>query len=56
MDVLLEGRTAQTLATLQEGLQSRQLPIPAALPLFASGIGGLGFMAWRRKRKARAFA
>ena len=31
-------------------------PIPAALPLFASGIGGLGFMAWRRKRKACAVA
>jgi hypothetical protein len=31
-------------------------PVPAALPLFASGIGGLGFIAWRRKRKARAVA
>ena len=29
-------------------------PLPAALPLFAAGIGGLGLLGWRRKRKARA--
>jgi hypothetical protein len=29
-------------------------PIPAALPLFASGLGALGFIGWRRKRKAQA--
>jgi hypothetical protein len=33
-----------------------QTPLPAALPLFASGAGVLGFMGWRRKRKAIAFA
>jgi hypothetical protein len=32
------------------------IPIPAALPLFATGIGGLGLLAWRRKRKAQAVA
>jgi hypothetical protein len=26
-------------------------PLPAALPLFASGLGALGFARWRRKRK-----
>jgi hypothetical protein len=31
-------------------------PLPAALPLFASGIGGLGLLSWRRKRKAQATA
>jgi hypothetical protein len=25
-------------------------PLPAALPLFGSGLAGLGFVAWRRKR------
>lgn len=29
-------------------------PIPAALPLFATGLGGLGLLGWRRKRKAFA--
>jgi hypothetical protein len=29
-------------------------PLPAALPLFATGIVGLGLLGWRRKRKARA--
>jgi hypothetical protein len=27
-------------------------PLPAALPLFATGIGGLGLLGWRRKRTA----
>jgi hypothetical protein len=31
-------------------------PLPAALPLFATGIGGLGLLGWRRKRKAQAVA
>jgi hypothetical protein len=29
-------------------------PLPAALPLFASGLGALGLIGWRRKRKAQA--
>jgi hypothetical protein len=29
-------------------------PLPAALPLFASGFGVIGPMMWRRKRKAFA--
>lgn len=29
-------------------------PIPATLPLFATGLGGLGLLGWRRKRKATA--
>jgi hypothetical protein len=31
-------------------------PLPAALPLFATGIGGLGLLGWRRKRNAQAVA
>ena len=31
-------------------------PLPAALPLFATGLGGLGLLGWRRKRKAEAAA
>jgi hypothetical protein len=29
-------------------------PLPATLPLFATGIGGLGLLGWRRRRKAQA--
>ena len=28
------------------------VPLPAALPLFATGLGGLALLGWRRKRKA----
>jgi hypothetical protein len=28
-------------------------PLPATLPLFASGLGALGLLGWRRKRKAQ---
>jgi hypothetical protein len=31
-------------------------PLPAALPLFATGLGGLGLFGWRRKRKAAVAA
>jgi hypothetical protein len=33
---------------------SAATPLPAALPLFATGLGGLGLLGWRRKRKAQA--
>jgi hypothetical protein len=31
-----------------------QVPVPPALPLFATGLGALGLLGWRRKRKAIA--
>ena len=31
-------------------------PLPAALPLFASGLGALGLLGWSRKRKAQLAA
>jgi hypothetical protein len=31
-------------------------PLPAALPLFATGLGAFGLLAWRRKRKSAAIA
>jgi hypothetical protein len=40
------GTAADQSFTLEIG----QTPLPAALPLFATGLGLLG---WRRKRKAR---
>ena len=37
-------------------LRQTAVPLPAALPFFASGLGGLGLLRWRRKRKAVAAA
>lgn len=31
-------------------------PVPAALPLFATGLGALGLLGWRRKKKAAVLA
>jgi len=30
------------------------IPLPAAFPLFGTGLGILGFLGWRRRRKAQA--
>jgi hypothetical protein len=38
------------------GIEVTATPLPAALPLFASGFGALGLLGWRRKRKALAVA
>lgn len=36
------------------GAVVNQTPLPAALPLFATGLGALGLLGWRRKKKAAA--
>jgi hypothetical protein len=43
------GFDDMTVGSLQ---QVTPTPLPGALPLFASGGGLLGFLSWRRKRKA----
>jgi hypothetical protein len=35
-------------------LVAEQTPLPAALPLFTTGLGALGLLGWRRKRKQAA--
>jgi hypothetical protein len=42
--------------TITSTLAPAATPIPAALPLFASGLGAIGLLARRRKRKAQAVA
>jgi hypothetical protein len=41
------------IATIANGSISTT-PLPVALPLFASGLGVMGMLDWRRKRKASA--
>jgi hypothetical protein len=38
----------------ESGQLTAEIPLPATLPLFATGIGVLGLLGWRRKRKAHA--
>jgi hypothetical protein len=45
--------TVQALIIVGDGAQT---PLPAALPLFASGLGVFGFIAARRKRKNKSAA
>jgi len=48
------GTDYRYLSTGLSALITTTTPLPAALPLFASGLGAIGVTAWRRKRKARA--
>jgi hypothetical protein len=45
-----EYASATTLTATSYSIS--QTPIPAALPLFASALGGLGFLGFRRKKQA----
>jgi hypothetical protein len=47
-----EGNTNVLLANVDVS----DIPLPAALPLFATGLGVLGVLGWRRKRKAQVVA
>jgi hypothetical protein len=48
---LLTGSGNQTLAFDTDAPSAT--PLPAALPLFATGLGAMGLLGWRRKRKAQ---
>jgi hypothetical protein len=51
-NVLYSGATDNVL--IRGVAFAPETPLPAALPLFASGLGALGLLGWRRKRKAAA--
>lgn len=46
------GLVGATLCTNCEAPPPNNTPLPGALPLFTGGMGVLGFLGWRRKRRA----
>jgi hypothetical protein len=48
------GNATCTSITSQSVDVSAATTLPAALPLFASGLGAMGLFGWRRKRKGAA--
>ena len=48
------GNTIAAQADIQSITITGVTPLPAALPLFAAGLGALGLLGWRRKRKNAA--
>jgi hypothetical protein len=47
-----DNRPENLSGVLSNGVVTDTTPLPATLPLFATGIGGLGLLGWRRKRRA----
>lgn len=50
------GPTIEGTATYQLVTNVSVTPLPAALPLYATGLGALALLRWRRKRKAAVAA
>ena len=44
------------LADIFLGTPPPTTPLPATIPLFATGLGAMGLLGWRRKRKAQTAA
>ena len=51
--VAVQAVTGDELLT---SVSTQVVPLPGALPLFATGLGLMGLLGWRRKRKAQAAA
>ena len=47
----LVGGRDSAVFTYDGGVSASPTPLPAALPLFATGLGALGLLGWRRKQK-----
>jgi hypothetical protein len=48
--------TAAFIQGLGNAAPLPETPLPAALPLFATGLGAMGLLGWRRKRKVASLA
>jgi hypothetical protein len=51
---VLYASADDAVASMHMTAATTATPLPAALPLFATGLGGLGLLGWRRKRKTQA--
>jgi len=47
------GSVAEGFAPQSVAIATAATPLPTAFPLFAAGLGALGLLSWRRKRKAQ---
>jgi PEP-CTERM motif-containing protein len=56
VELLCTEPSCTTLTThrflTQGAITASPVPLPAALPLFAAGLGAMGFMGWRKTKKA----
>jgi PEP-CTERM motif-containing protein len=50
----LQGDQTLGFGNLPPSASLSAVPLPATLPLFATGLGALGLLGWRRKRKRAA--
>ena len=57
-NLLFESSTGDFLGVTNGAslLAQTETPLPATLPLFATGLGALGVLGWRRKKKAAKLA
>ena len=55
-NVLLNGAAGVIWNYTRTAVTAPAVPLPAALPLFATGLGMMGLLGWRRKRKAKVAA
>jgi hypothetical protein len=52
----IDGGVAASFAAFAPNGVPEVTPVPTTLPLLATGLGALGLLGWRRKRKAQAVA
>jgi hypothetical protein len=53
-DAMMSGGEGFSFDYSIRGIDPVATPLPTSLPLFATGLVGLGLLGWRRKRKAVA--